>query len=96
MNKISPITILFWILTVVAWGSAFWLMMARPARTPTTIALVVGCGVLGFILMSAAKFVDTYQDSRNVKTALTAAGREVGVAFVAGLILLVINLLGKR
>lgn len=96
MNKISPITILFWILAVAAWGSAFWLMMARPARTPDTIALVVGCGVLGFILMAAAKYVDTYQASGSVAIALAAAGRDVGVALVVGLVLLVVSLLGKR
>lgn len=95
MNKISPTTMLLWFLTVAAWGVAFWLMVTRPARTPDTIALVLGCGVLGFVLMGAAQFVDSYQDSGNVSAALAAAGRDVGVALVAGLVLLVISLLGR-
>lgn len=96
MNKISPTTMLLWFLSVAAWGAAFWLMMTRPARTPDTIALVVGCGVLGFVLMGAAKYVDTYQESRNVSTALAAAGRDVGVALLVGLVLLGIGLLRKK
>lgn len=87
--------VFFWILAVAAWGAAFWLMVTRPDRTPDTIVLVVGCGVLGFVWMAAAQFVDTYQDSKNVSTALAAAGRAVGVALVAGFVLLVISLLGK-
>ncbi len=87
--------VFFWILAVAAWGAAFWLMVTRAARTPDTIALVVGCGVLGFIWMAAAQFVDTYQDSENVSTALAAAGRAVGVALVGGLVLLGISLLGR-
>ncbi len=96
-NRIAGLVlqVLFWILAVAAWGAAFWLMVTRPARTPDTIALVVGCGVLGFVLMGAAQFVDTYQDSGNVSTALAVAGRTVGVALVVGLVLLGISLLGR-
>ena len=96
MNKISPLTILLWILAVAAWGAAFWLMLTRPARTPDTVALVAGCGVVGFIMMAAAKYVDTYQESGSASAAWAAAGRDVGIALVVGLILLVISLLGKR
>ena len=91
MNKLSPLMVIFWVLTLTAWAAALWLVMAGTARALEPVGLVV----VGFLMMAAAKYVDTYQARGSVCAALAAAGREVAGALIIGLVLLLVSLLRK-